>query len=225
MPVGGSRGSLLGNIQRLFEDGTVVGTGEGQLLDRFVRTSRRGRRSRRSSAATGRWSWASAGASSATPTTPRTPSRPRSSSWPARPGRSATGSVLRNWLHGVAYRVASRARVIANRSRGICGRASRRSRPERSRPDRVPRAAIGPRRGDPPTPGALPRSGRAPLLRGSDPRRDRRATLLSGGDDPQPADPGAGTAARPAVPPRPRPGTGADVPDAGIRAIGASRSP
>ena len=36
MPVGWSRSSLLGSVQRLFEDGTVVGVGEGQLLQRFV---------------------------------------------------------------------------------------------------------------------------------------------------------------------------------------------
>src|SRR5271170_7486681 len=116
MHVGWSRSSLLENIQRLFEDGTVVGTGEGQLLDRFV--------THRDEAAF------EAIMRSHGPMVLGVCRRVLHDPHDAEDAFQATflilarkagtirdRQVLGSWLYGVAYRVASRARIIANRSR------------------------------------------------------------------------------------------------------------
>jgi RNA polymerase sigma factor (sigma-70 family) len=116
MPVGWSRSSLLGSVQRLFEDGTVVGVGEGQLLQRFV--------VHRDEAAF------EAIVRSHGPMVLGVCRRVLRDPHDADDAFQATflilarkagtirdRQVLGSWLYGVAYRVASRARVIANRSR------------------------------------------------------------------------------------------------------------
>ena len=109
-------GSVVRQLESLFEGGSVAGLSDRQLLERFIAggASRPARPpSPRWWPGTGRWCWASAASSSATASTPRTPSRPSSSSWPGRPGRSATPTC---WATGsTASRSARRVRKAADR--------------------------------------------------------------------------------------------------------------
>ena len=101
-------GSVVRQIESLFEGGSVAGLSDRQLLERF--TAQRDAAGEAAFAAlvtrhgpmvldVCRSSWV-------TGTTPRTPSRPSSSSWPARPGSIRDPDLLGNWLYGVALRTA-----------------------------------------------------------------------------------------------------------------------
>ncbi len=134
----GRHGSALEHVQRLFGGGTVAGSAEGQLLERFVarrdEVGVRGARGPARADGPGRLPARAA----PTRTTSRTPSRPPSSSWPARPASLRDARPLGPWLHGVARRVAVRRRADAARRRGprAAGRSSRAAERRRPTPDR-----------------------------------------------------------------------------------------
>ena len=198
-----------GPIRRLFGDGVGLGDGRRGLAPAVRRGSRP------------RWALEVLVArhgpdgpgrlppgSSATATPRKTPSRPPSCSWPKRPARSATPDRLGPWLHGVAHRVAVRARADLARRKD-------RERPRRGgtwrwRPpadeagfDRLELRAA-PRRGSPPAPREVPRPDRPLLPRRPDPRRGRDPAPLPGRHGPEPALDRPGQAPRPAGSPRRR---------------------
>ena len=99
----------------LFDDGSLVGLSDRQLIERFNH-----RRDEAAFAAwwrgMARWCWASAASSWATAISPRTPSRPSSSCW--RQGPSLRDpDRLGTWLYGVALRTARKARARLARQR------------------------------------------------------------------------------------------------------------
>ena len=107
------------------------------------------------------------------------------------------------WLHGVARRVAMRARAEAGRRRSRqdpVGAAHDRggTRRETRIPGRGRRRAGRHRRGSGPAAGAVPRSGRALRPGGTLVRRGRPPALLPAGYAPEPAGPRPGAAADPA---------------------------
>ena len=89
---------------------------------------------------TARWSWAFAGTCCGTRTTPRTPPRPPSSSW-RKAASLRRPQALAAWLHGVALRVARKARADARRRRGEASAA----RPEPADPRPNPPDALAAR--------------------------------------------------------------------------------
>ena len=113
-------GSIVPQIESLFDGGSVAGLTDRELLERFTARRDAGGGSWRSPRwwrGTGRWCWASAARSWATATMPRMPFRPSSSSWPARLARSGIPTWLGSWLYGVALRTARRAKSRLNRQR------------------------------------------------------------------------------------------------------------
>ena len=116
MPIGWSRGSLLGSVQRLFEDGTVVGAGEVQLLQRFV--------AHRDEAAFETIMRSHGpmvlGVCRRVLHDPHDAEDAFQATFlilARKAGTIRDREVLGSWLFGVAYRVAYRARIVANRSR------------------------------------------------------------------------------------------------------------
>ena len=109
----GKDGAVLRQLRTLFNVGTVRDLTDGQLLERFATDGARPPSwpSRSWSSGTGRWSCGSAGACWPTRTTRRTPSRRRSWSWSGRPASLWVRDSLGPWLHQVAYRTASCARL------------------------------------------------------------------------------------------------------------------
>ena len=113
-------------IRTLFESGTLAGLPDAQLLERFAssraeaepRPPMRPRQPFRPwSPGMGRWCWASAAAFSLALRTSKMPFRRRSSCSFAVPARSGSTTSLGRWIHGVARRGASKARVRSERRR------------------------------------------------------------------------------------------------------------
>ncbi len=212
---------------------TLFGVGGGRRADGHGNCSTSSRRhigrrprppSRHWSSATGRWCSASAGACWATRTTSTTPSRPRFWCWCARPARSGCGT--RSAPGCTAWPSGSRPRRRSPRPGGRRTSAGPPRPPTASReasdPDELAR---GTPRGSRPAAAEVPRTDRALLPRGPDPRRGRDGPGLARGDGQRPAGAGPGPAAHPPRPARARPlGRGARRDPLGGRGVRGRRS-
>ena len=119
-------------------------------------------------------------------------------------GALRDAEALSPWLHGVAYRVAARIRTRRRPApgRGIARAPGPRPSSRRMRPG-TDRAADVDRRGDRPAAGEVPPAGGALLPRGPDARGGGASAAMLGGEPARPARPGAAEAQGPPDPPRP----------------------